>query len=99
FRYVWEQARFNPVDHHILCYIHFKLADGTHLKRAFRYDWRIWSLTELKDALRDAGFARVDVHWEGSDQNGKGNGIFRKVLRAENEECYIAYLAAWVRDP
>ncbi len=99
FTYVWDQRPMDAVSGTAIRYIHFRFPDGTEKKRAFRYDWRIWSLTELKDALRDAGFARVDVHWEGSDENGKGNGIFRKVRRAENEECYIAYLAAWVRDP
>src|SRR5262249_55019869 len=28
FRYVWEQRDFNPVDHHLRCWIHFHLDDG-----------------------------------------------------------------------
>jgi len=32
------------------------------LRDAFVYDWRLWSLPELRDALRDAGFARTEVY-------------------------------------
>jgi len=34
------------------------------LPSAFEYDWRLWSPPELSDALREAGFARVDWHAE-----------------------------------
>jgi hypothetical protein len=32
------------------------------LRDAFVYDWRLWSVPELRDALRDAGFARSEVY-------------------------------------
>ena len=65
FTYIWHQAVFNPIDHHLLCHIHFRFRDGTELKRAFTYDWRMWTLPELTDVLQEAGFARADVYVEG----------------------------------
>jgi len=41
----------------------------------------------------DAGFARVDSYFEGTDAAGTGgDGIFRKGVRGENCESWIAYL-------
>ena len=53
----------------------------------------MWYLTELKDALLEAGFARVDSYFEGTDKKGTGgDGVFRKGLRGENCLSWIAYL-------
>lgn len=95
FEYVWDQGPVEPLSSKSHRKIHFRFPDGTEMRDAFRYDWRIWSLPELRDALVEAGFARVDVYWEGYDKKGEGNGIFRKVQRAENDDSWIAYLAAW----
>ncbi|HSI06929.1 MAG: class I SAM-dependent methyltransferase [Myxococcota bacterium] len=97
FTYVWEQAVMDAVSAHAMRYISFEFRDGTSLERAFSYDWRIWTLPELIDALYEAGFARVDTYWEGANSDGTGNGVFRKVKRADNEDSWIAYLAAWPR--
>lgn len=32
------------------------------MRNAFVYDWRLWSIPELRDAMRDAGFASSEVH-------------------------------------
>ena len=58
FTYVWEQAEFEPVTSRILCHIHFKFPDGSKIKRAFTYDWRLWTLPELRELLTEAGFRR-----------------------------------------
>ena len=55
FTYVWEQAEFEPVTGRILCHIHFKFPDGSKLKRAFTYDWRLWTLPELRELLDRSG--------------------------------------------
>ncbi|MDH3689142.1 MAG: class I SAM-dependent methyltransferase, partial [Gammaproteobacteria bacterium] len=66
FTYVWDQDEYWPVTGETMSYIHFRFADGSEMKRAFRYDWRLWHLPELKEALMDAGFASVDCYWEGT---------------------------------
>ena len=77
------------------CHIHFAFEDGTRLDNAFDYSWRLWSLAELRDIMYDAGFTTVDTYWEGTDEDGEGDGNFRKKKHAENEETFIAYLVAW----
>lgn len=49
------------------------------------YDWRLWSLSELKDLLEKAGSRKVDVYWKGTDpSNGGGNGVFRLFRRGDD---------------
>lgn len=97
FSYVWEQAYFNPVDHHMTNFIHFELGDGTKLKRAFRYDWRQWTLPELKDALLEAGFAATEVWMDGwNDELDEGDGLFRPTRKFANDLGWVAYVVAYV---
>lgn len=64
FTYIWEQVSFNPINNDILCYIHFEFDDGSRIDKAFTYDWRLWSVPELRDLLYEAGFSNVRVYWE-----------------------------------
>lgn len=94
FTYVWEQARFDPLTHEAENYIHFEFPDGTAWRKAFRYDWRVWTLPELRELLAEAGFGRVTFYGEGNDGKGGGNGVFRPATRAAADRCLIAYLVA-----
>jgi hypothetical protein len=94
FTYIWEQASYWPGSGDYLCHIRFRFPDGTEIK-PFTYNWRMWFLTELRDVLYDAGFSNVDAYFEGTDEKGTGgNGIFRRGVRGENCEAWLAYLAA-----
>ena len=93
FTYIWEQASFNPVDHRIVCRIHFKLRDGTKIKRAFTYDWRLWTIPELRELLLEAGFQAADVYVEGWDEEADdSDGVFRRRKRFENQDGWVAYV-------
>lgn len=94
FTYVWEQDQFNPITGHVLCYIHFDFPDGTRMKRAFAYDWRVWTLPEVRELLEESGFGPVTVYWEGDDGQGGGNGIFRPTLKGDACESFICYIVA-----
>ncbi len=94
FTYVWEQAQFEPVTGRILCHIHFKFPDGSKIKRAFTYDWRLWTLPELRELLTEAGYSKVRVYWEGDDGDGGGNGEFSEHATGEADLAWIAYLVA-----
>ena len=95
FTYVWDQRRYEPATGAYEAHIHFRFRDGSEMKRAFSYDWRLWTLPELKDVLHDAGFPRVDSYWEGTDKDGEsGNGIFRRSERGENCPAWVTYLVA-----
>jgi hypothetical protein len=96
FDYVWDQHQFDPIHHRALNYIHFEFPDGSEMKRAFRYDWRLWSLPELRDLLLEAGFADVQVFWEGTDRKtGEGNGVYKPADEALDDPAWIAYVAAY----
>jgi SAM-dependent methyltransferase len=94
FTYIWDQASFDGIGNRTLCHIHFRFRDGSELRRAFTYDWRLWSMPEVRDLLLEAGFDRVDAYWEGDDGKGSGNGVFTRRERAENSEAWIAYVVA-----
>ena len=94
FTYIWHQARFYPVTNHMQCYIHFKFPDGSRIKRAFSYAWRLWTAPELRDMLLEAGFGNVTVYWEGEDEDGEGNGEFTPSETGEADLAWIAYIVA-----
>ena len=94
FTYVWEQAHYNPVNDDVVNHITFRFPDGTTMRRAFTYDWRLWTLAAIRDALHEAGFRTVDVYWEGSLKNGRGNGVYRKSLVGDNSPGWNCYIAA-----
>ena len=94
FTYVWHQAEFDPVSSHIDCHIQFRFADGSKIKKAFSYDWRVWTLPELRELFAEAGFKRSTVYWEGTDEDGDGNGEFSPVERGEADLAWIAYVVA-----
>jgi SAM-dependent methyltransferase len=94
FTYIWEQAEFHPVTNHMQCYIHFKFPDGSKIKRAFSYSWRLYTAPELRDMLLEAGFADVTVYWEGEDEDGEGNGEFTPEDKGEADLAWIAYIVA-----
>jgi hypothetical protein len=94
FTYIWDQAEFNPITGRMRCKIHFRLPDGSRLKDAFVYDWRLWTLPEIRDVLADAGFARSTVYWEGDDENGEGNGEFTATEQGEACASWVCFLSA-----
>jgi SAM-dependent methyltransferase len=94
FTYVWHQATFHPVTHFVRCHIHFKFPDGSKIKKAFTYEWRLWSAPELRELLSEAGFSRATVYWEGEDEDGEGNGEFTPDEEGVADLAWIAYIVA-----
>ena len=94
FAYVWDQAEFHPITHYIRCHIHFKFKDGSKIKKAFTYEWRLWTAPELRELLLEAGFSKATVYWEGEDEDGEGNGEFTPDGEGEADLAWIAYIVA-----
>jgi SAM-dependent methyltransferase len=95
FTYEWEHARFNPLDHRLLCHIHFHLRGGTVMRRAFTYDWRMWTVPEIRDALEDAGFRSCDVYVEGwNERLNRPDEVYRLRRNFENQEGWLAMIVA-----
>ena len=94
FTYIWEQAEFHPVTGYMRTHIHFKFSDGSRLKKAFTYEWRMWTLPEIQELLEEAGFSKVAVYWEGEDDEGEGNGIYEPEAEGHADPGWIAYILA-----
>lgn len=63
--YEWELKKYNPNTAEALYYIHFSRSKSKReFPRVFTYDWRMWSLQELKDILLEVGFKDVAFYWE-----------------------------------
>ena len=93
FNYVWDQDEFDPIHSRMMCYIHFEKRSGKRMEKAFSYDWRLWTIIELREALADVGFAATEVYWEGvEEETGEGDGEFLLEESAENTESWIAYV-------
>jgi SAM-dependent methyltransferase len=96
FYYYWDCLSFNPINHHVKFAIHFKpkTKKATKIENVFEYDWRWWTMPELKDLLIEVGFKNIHALWEGDDGKGGGNGNFSIATNEENCESWVAYLAA-----
>ena len=94
FTYVWEQEKYEPVSGSLICHIHFDFADGSRMERAFSYDWRLWTLPEIRELLAEAGFRNITVYWQGWDENGEADGDFKPVSEGEADAGWICYISA-----
>lgn len=99
FTYVWDQHRFLPGTSDYTCHIHFRFRDGSELRRAFTYEWRLWTMPELKELLAEAGFRDVRAYFEqGEGQDGEGNGTYRRDETGRsclNCAGWVAYILAF----
>jgi hypothetical protein len=95
FTYTWDQHYYNPITGVAVNYIHFSFPDGSRMKRAYRYRWRLWTLPEIRELLIEAGFRKVVVYWEGTDEETEeGNGEWSVSNRGEACPGWVAYLVA-----
>jgi cyclopropane fatty-acyl-phospholipid synthase-like methyltransferase len=95
FTYIWDQASFDPITGDMVCKIHFSFPDGSRMKNAFTYDWRLWTLPEVREILAEAGFKRVTVYWQGDDEDSdEGNGEFEPAEHGEADDAWIVYISA-----
>jgi SAM-dependent methyltransferase len=94
FTYYWDQASFDPVSNHAQFYIHFKVNGQKKQERVFSYDWRMWSIPELREILTEVGFKKTHVYWEGTTSKGTGDGVFTRTEQGESCQSWIAYIAA-----
>jgi hypothetical protein len=93
FDYVWDQDLFDPISHRAVNHIHFEFPDGSELRKAFSYDWRLWSIPELRDLLADAGFRESEVYWESMDRKtGEGTGSYYRAQKAADDPAWVAYI-------
>ena len=93
FDYVWDQHSFDPIHQRCMNYIHFDFPDGSRMRRAFSYGWRLWSIPEIRELLIEAGFSDTEIYWEGTDKKtGEGNDVYTKREKADDDPAWVAYV-------
>jgi SAM-dependent methyltransferase len=93
FTYYWDQVSFDPISNHALFYIHFRV-NGKKVTKVFKYDWRMWSIPEVREILQEVGFKRTHVYWEGTTRKGEGDGKFKRTEKGESCLSWIAYIVS-----
>jgi hypothetical protein len=94
FTYFWDQENFDPVTNEALFHIHFQLKGQRKIENVFTYDWRMWTIPELRDLLLEAGFKKTHVYWEGTTRSGSGDGKFSRTEQGEACLSWVAYVVA-----
>ncbi len=98
-RYSWVQEGGNAVSGRVSNRIHFRVLQGPRvidMRDAFTYDWRLWSIPELRDAMREAGFATTEVHDRmGGARDGEGRLHVRPLMEGEPlDDPWVVYVVA-----
>lgn len=93
FTYFWDQQSYDPVTNEAYFEIHFKYNNKKY-PGVFKYDWRMWSIQEIREIMLEVGFKDTAIYWEGTNSKGSGNGIFKRVTKGEACLSWIAYIAA-----
>lgn len=98
-RYTWEQRHADPLTGMVTNAIHFRIEDAgvitDELMDAFVYEWRLWSVPELRDAMGEAGFVRTDVYAKLADAvDDEGNAYVEAVRDPDDlDESFIVLVA------
>ena len=92
YSYYWDQDTYDPISNESMFYIHFKRKGEARREKVFTYDWRLWSIREIRDLLSEVGFSKSHIYWEGTDDDGDGNGVFSKTEVGEDCESWVAYI-------
>jgi len=94
-RYEWEQREADPLTGRVVNAMHFERESGERLEDAFVYDWRLWGVPELRDAMLEAGFAATDVYDRlGDAVLEDGSVLAMPASGDEVDENFVVYVAA-----
>lgn len=86
FVFYWEQYGRDPVTHEARYAIHFKPRGRVKFKDVFTYDWRLWTIPEIRDLLKESGFSRSHVYWEGRrGERGGAGDVWIALILAEKQ--------------
>jgi SAM-dependent methyltransferase len=95
FSYIWDQAEYDPLSGNMRTHIHFDFDDGSKMRNAFTYEWRLWSMPEIRELLEEAGFKRITVYTQGwDDETDEETDEFYVVEKLDADAGWVAYITA-----
>ncbi len=100
-RYTWQQRHADPITAMVENALQFRVLRSNEvineLTDAFVYRWRLWSLSELREAMLEAGFARVEVFNQLPDAQDADGTTYAMPIRdpADLDDSYIVCVAAF----
>lgn len=94
FTYVWDQSAYNPLTGELTAKIHFQFPDGSSIKDAFVYDWRLWRTPELIDLLKEAGFRMVKIYAREDEAESGTGGELTELTSLHDDLVWLAYIVA-----
>lgn len=92
FGFEWEQVDYNPITNLSRCCIHFAFRDGERMDNAFEYDLRIYSPSEVRDALESAGFSHIEFFSDHAEDDSYSD--YRPVEKIEPDDAWVLYVIA-----
>lgn len=91
FKYQWKQISFNPINSDARFSISFLFPDGSRLNDAFVYDFRLWTIVEVREMLVEAGFSMTHVYWAVDLDH---DGAWQRREQAPSDASWTCYLVA-----
>ncbi|KAH8958982.1 hypothetical protein BDL97_06G056400 [Sphagnum fallax] len=107
FMYTWEQEEFDVTTRTTKISLHFRIFKEQQrvLRHAFSYHWRLWTIPEVTEALKEAGFQEVHI-WmremsqaqeqqEEDEEVDMNNGVkYEEVDSFQQVDAWNAYVVA-----
>ena len=94
YTYTWECKGFDPITHDVQYAIHFDIPGFGRVRDAFTYDWRLWTIPEVRELLEEAGFKSTVVYWDVAE--AAKDEDYKISEQGDPHEGWIAYVAGLV---
>jgi len=95
--YTWEQRSADPLTGRVRNAMHFEIRRNGAVERtlrdAFTYDWRLWGVPELREALAEAGFTAVDVYARTPDAVDDAGTVYAQPLETVDDSFDVIIAA------
>jgi len=105
--YTFEQRAADPLSGLVLDALHFRVWKNSNkskkpdleLRDAFVYHWRLWSLTELADVMKESGFRTIEIYDRLGDALDSTGKLHLRPVDQDNplDENWVVYAVARTR--
>lgn len=78
------------------CDTNSRMKDGSVLHEAFKFQFRMYSIPEIREALEDAGFSNSKVYWsaKSKDAEDRGEHLFEEIYETVQTDTWTAMIVA-----